>query len=76
MKLRYNGQRWVIGEHELNCGQQVQFEAMTVDGQSVWVWGRFEIADHNNPVFYTTFGRVAPDLAYCNFRLSSARGGL
>ena len=64
MKLRFDQdrQRWIIGETEIHCGQQVKIRCTSVCSDIFWVWGRFEITGHNNPVFYTAFGRVFPDL--------------
>lgn len=78
MKLFFNNVSgvWEIGGEPLNCGKQVQIECTDVNGDRFFVWGRFEIAGQNNPVFYTTFGRVVPDLATANFSLGQARGGL
>lgn len=61
--------RWTIGTTPLNCGQQVQIQCHDTAGRAFWVWGRFEIAGQNNPVFYTTFGRIVPDLHETIFRL-------
>jgi hypothetical protein len=60
---------WKIGEAALNCGQQVKILCCDVNGDAFYVYGRFEIAGLNNPVFYTTFGRIVPDLQDTRFIL-------
>ena len=76
MKLFFNKSDpvWEIGGVPINCGRQVQLEFSDVNGARCFVWGRFEIAGGNNPVFYTTFGRVSPELATARFSLEQARG--
>lgn len=68
--LTWTGSRWAIGGRELNCGTQVQIQITTIDSGKYWVWGRFEIAHHNNPIFYTLFGRIVPDLDSTLFRFA------
>lgn len=72
MKLIYDSRdnRWCLGDTPLNCGRQVQIECTDINGDAFWVWGRFELANGNNPVFYTTFGRVSPSLLETRFRIA------
>jgi hypothetical protein len=56
VKLRFNGDRWCIGEREPHCGEQVRIEATSIEGKRFLVYGRFELTSGNNPVFYTMFG--------------------
>ncbi len=69
MKLRYANGAWCIGESEIHCGQQVKILGVDCICRKFWFYGRFEIAGQNNPVFFTTFGRVAPDLSETLFEL-------
>ena len=52
-------------------GAEVQILGTDLCGHDFWFWGRFEIGGQNNPVFYTTFGRVIPDLQETRFRFDS-----
>lgn len=70
MKLKYftGFNAWCLGQTIIRCGQQVQIQCRDVAGNVFWVWASFELAGMNNPVFYTTFGRVSPDLNETIFR--------
>lgn len=67
MKLKWNGERWQIGGVDVHCGNQVRIVVLLTTGARAAVWGRFELAPGNNPVFYTVFGRIIPDLQVTEF---------
>lgn len=71
MKLHLNKEtgQWFIGETPLNCGQQVQILCCDVKGDAFYVWGRFELAGQNNPIFHTSFGCILPELRETFFKL-------
>ncbi len=69
MKLQLVFGRWTLGNEALHCGQQVRIKGVDFTGRTFWFNGRFEIAGQNNPVFFTVFGRISPDLETTEFAL-------
>lgn len=67
MKLKFSkfSGCWELGEVFLHCGTHVLIDFISASGVKFQVFGRFEIQGDNNPVFYTSHGRFAPDLSDC-----------
>lgn len=73
MRLQFRDGQWHVGNIGLNCGRQVLIRLTDRHGDWFEVWGRFEIAGANNPVFYTAAGRFIPDLELCSFSTEGGR---